>query len=408
MKYLDLSVYRTIAILASLSLFASDAISQTPAQNQAALEAAADSGASLWFTMFIIFAGGLALAILFWQKSKKGAITYENQNRYANYYSNSDDDGRDDVDAEKEMEWLRKVKKPNAKIPKLRFDIKKSEVGRAEANAKKAADHAKTNTKTFQEKMRKLQYAQLPINSFTQLANAKSFRPLPVLDDASLLNAIEQASDEYEEDEAVREIALRVLAAFKAQNSVEAVAQIALYDLSANLRSKAVATLAEFDHESVFETILLACADPTREVRAAAARGLFRLSFDRAHAWKRLIEADDDYRMTQAARAAIESGFVEKSFERLIHDDVKVAYEAFALCAMLIKAGETNELFETLKKHNDLRVKFALLHVLSVHKDQRVLPELHKFSALKSLSSEIVERARNTISAYEEVNAWNK
>ena len=110
--------------------------------------------------------------------------------------------------------------------------------------------------------------------------------------------------------------------------------------------------------------------------------------------------------MTQAARAAIESGFVEKSIERLTHDDVKIAYEAFALCSMLIKAGETKELFETLNSHNDLRVKFALLHLLSVQKDERILPELYKFVSLKSLSPEVMERAKATIGTYEEVNAW--
>lgn len=68
-------------------------------------------------------------------------------------------------------------------------------------------------------------------------------------------------------------------------------------DLSSNLASKAVATLTDFDHESVFEAILLACADPTREVRAAAARGLFRLNFDRADAWKRIIESNDEFRI---------------------------------------------------------------------------------------------------------------
>jgi len=52
----------------------------------------------------------------------------------------------------------------------------------------------------------------------------------------SLLNAIEQANDEYEDDESVRDLAVRILMAFRTRNSVEALAQIALYDLSSNLR----------------------------------------------------------------------------------------------------------------------------------------------------------------------------
>src|SRR5436305_14364813 len=106
--------------------------------------------------------------------------------------------------------------------------------------------------------MRKLQYSQIPINSFSKLAPAKRYTPLSDSDDPALISAIEQANDEYEEDEAVRELALKVLAAFKNQNAVEAVSQMALYDLSSNIRSKAVSALADFDHESVFEPILLA------------------------------------------------------------------------------------------------------------------------------------------------------
>lgn len=391
---------RLTALFTTIILF----VSNSSAQSE--LRLVEEAGEQWWFSMGLIFVCGVGFAIYFWKRSKGGASQPENENRYASYYSDIVDDGYEDVDAEKELEWLRKVKKPNAKIPKIKFELKKSEKERIEKAKSLGEKAAGIDTKTFQEKMRKLQFAQLPINSFTQLAAAKSYKPLPVSEDLELLNAIEQANDESEEDEAVREIALRVLAAFKTQNSIEAVAQIALYDLSSNLRSKAVATLAEFDHESVFEVILLACADPTREVRAAAARGLFRLNFDRAHAWKRIIEANDNYRMTQAARAAIESGFVEKSIERLIHDDVKVAYEAFAMCSMLIKAGETKELFAALQNHSDLRVKFAILHLLRAQKDERILPELYKIANLKSLSPELKERVSNTISVYEDSNAW--
>lgn len=249
-----------------------------------------------------------------------------------------------------------------------------------------------------------MQYTQLPINSFSQLAPAKSYSPLALSDDPSLLTAIEQANEEFEEDEAVRELAVRILTAFRTRNSVDALSQIALYDLSSNLRSKAVTTLADFDHESVFETILLACADPTREVRAAAARGLFRLGFDRAHAWKRIIEANDDYRMSHAARAAIEAGIVTKSFERLVHEDVKIAYEAFALVSLLIKAGETSLIFEAIREHKDERVKYALLHVLKVQRDERTLDGLNKLRMGSSWPADISDRIRDAVKSVEAVS----
>lgn len=393
---------RLTALFTAFIFFGSNAAAQAD-------RLAEESSDQWWFSIGLILVCCLGLAIYFWWKSKKGESSAEGGNRYSAYHSDTQHGGSEDVDADKEIEWLKSVKKTKAKDRKLKFELKNSKsvskkdpIEKAKSLGEKAAG---IDTQSFQEKMRKLQFAQLPINSFAQLGAAKSYKPLRISDDPALLDAIDQASDESEEDEAVREIALRVLAAYKTQNSVEAVAQIALYDLSANLRSKAVTTLAEFDHESVFDTILLACADPTREVRAAAARGLFHLSFDRAHAWKRIIEANDMYRLTQAARAATESGFVEKSIERLIHDDVKVAYEAFALCSMLIKAGETKQIFETLKNHSDLRVKFALLHLLIVQKDERFLPELYKIASLRSLSPEVMERVRAAISVQEGVGA---
>ena len=259
--------------------------------------------------------------------------------------------------------------------------------------------------KMFQEKMRRAQYAQLPINAFHQLAPAKGFRPLEVSDDPALVTAIEQANEEFEEDEAVRELALRILAAFKTQNSIEALSQIAIYDLSSTLRAKAVTTLAEFDHETVFETVLLACADPTREVRAAAARGLFKLSFDRSHAWKRIIDSEDVYRMSAIARAAIEAGIVIPSFDRLINEDVKVAYEAFALMSLLVAAGETDVLFDAIRDHKDERLKFALLHVIKVSKDERALARLNQLRIENSFPSDVAERMRDVVKSFETVTA---
>ena len=71
--------------------------------------------------------------------------------------------------------------------------------------------------------------------------------PIPAPSDDALMSAVEQTQDEYEEDEEIRDLAVRILAAFKTRNSVEALSQVALYDLSSNLRSKAVSILADFD-----------------------------------------------------------------------------------------------------------------------------------------------------------------
>ncbi len=369
----------------------------------------------LWYTMGFVVVAGFAGAVFLWLRSRKGKNQphYNYGSRYQDYYSNQSYD-MDGVDAEKELEWLRKAKKSGsgrskaARDSKLTFDMKKGGVRRKPgitATNSAGIDEANLDTKMFQEKMRKLQYAQLPINSFSELVPSKKFEVLPVSDDPSLLNAIEQANEEYEEDETIRELAVKILSNFRTQNSVDGLGQLALYDLSANLRSKAVTTLTDFDHESVFEPILLACADPTREVRAAAARGLFRLSFDRADAWKRILETGDEFRMRHAARAAIEAGIVLKAFERLVHEDLKIAYEAFVLVAMLITAGETEEIFSAIQEHRDERVKFALLHVLKSIKDERSLDSLSELRASNTFPTDVMERITDTIKSFEQVPA---
>ncbi|MEQ1641894.1 MAG: HEAT repeat domain-containing protein [Pyrinomonadaceae bacterium] len=362
-----------------------------------------DEGMGIGFYFFcLVVAAGIIGGLFLWKKKKAGfgEISQADYNYQMSYnHGVGGSYHMDGVDAERDLEWLRKAKKVTRKRETPGQGPSPVRPGPSTTSASEAG----IETRAFQEKMRKLQYAQLPINSFSQLAQAKTYIPLECSDDHSLLTAIEQANEEFEEDESVRDLAVRILTAFRTRNSVEALSQIALYDLSSSLRSKAVTVLADFDHESVFETLLLACADPTREVRAAAARGLFRLSFDRAHAWKRIIEANDDFRMSHAARAAVESGIVAKSLDRLIHEDLKIAYEAFSLVSLLIKAGETDTVFEALRDHKDDRVKYALLHVLKVHREPRTLSRLNDLRVGRSWPTDLSDRMRDTVKSLEQV-----
>ncbi len=365
-----------------------------------------------WIIGFVVVAGGFAMAVYFWRKATAAAANkpqYNYGSRYGNYYSNTHQSYElTGLDADKELEWLRKAKRPNSSKgtgSKISYGPKTPDTLPAAAPASTQTSVPNPDAKEFQEKMRRLQYSQLPINSFMELRPPRGYDPLPEADDPSLLNAIEQANEEYEDDESVRDLAVRVLTAFRTKNSVEALSQLALYDLSSNLRARAVGVLTDFDHESVFETILLACADPTREVRAAAARGLFRLSFDRSDAWRRIIETDDEFRMSHAVRAAIESGIVVKAFDRLVHDDLKIAYEAFVLVSLLIKSGNTREVFDAIRNHRDERVRLALLHTLRMHKDARTLTELYELQKDSSLTGDISGRIHDTILSMQHVAA---
>lgn len=407
MKYPSLlTKLNSTAIILLLSRFAIAAADQSSSMERER-EFISDSGSGSSWPYYLIFSAILVgVAFFIWNRSKRSEASQFDYSNRVKSPSERESSQHESVDAEKELEWFRKAKKVTSKADRRDLDGDRRAVPRrfGDAVAAEFIDEMDLSARAFQEKMRKIQYGQLPVNSFIQLTDARSYEPLPLSADPALLCAIDQAQDEFEDDEAVREIAVKVLAAFRNRNSVEAMSQIALYDLSSNLRSKAVNTLTEFDHESVFETILLACADPTREVRAAAARGLFRLGFDRAEAWKRIIATGDQFRMSHAARAAIESGIVTKSFDRLLHEDMKIAYEAFVLIALVIKSGEMDCIFSAIKANRDDRVKLALLHVIQVVRDPVSFDELSKLRST-SFSPEVTAKLKDAIEAFESVMA---
>ena len=351
-----------------------------------------------WYISLFLLAIGLAGAVMWLLKSKKA----EKQSA-TKVVTKKDEWDNDSVDADKEMEWLRKHQKivgkkdaPQSKKKKP-SKLSPSVAGSLEMNVASAEKSPNAESPISGAKTDSVSDTYLPIFSIRRLEIARPFDDLPISNDESLMDAIEQTYDESEEDSDVRELAMRILAAFKTRNSVEALSQIALYDLLANLRSKSVSVLSEFDHESVFETILLACADPTREVRAAAARGLTKLTFDRADAWTRIAQSDAEGRIVQSARAAIESGFVEMSFDRLVHQDQKYAYEAFTLMNLLIKAGETEKIFNALENHKNMNVRKALLHTVKITKDQKAIEGLITLLEKGKLPIEFQEEVDKTI-----------
>ncbi len=388
------------AALASLVMFcAVETWAQMPSvhvpQTDQEIPEPAESETWWYITLFLLFAG-LAGAVYWWHSTKKAKPVQGaagNQSKSSKNIKRTNSSEIDDsYDVDKELEWLRKNRAINGGNK------------RVNGGNRMAAKVGATTGKSV-EKPKETEFEALPIYSFTEIKPVAGHNLLPISNDAALMDAIEISQDESEDDETVRQIALRVLESFKTRNSAECLGQMALYDLSSALRSKAVATLADFDHESVFEDILLACADPTREVRASAARGLFRLSFDRADAWTRIAESKDEFRMRQAAKAALEADLVERSFDRLIHPDQKIAYEAFTFTNLLIKAGETEEIFGAIENHRDKKVKLALLHVLSIVRDETTLPNLYALLEQNSTSPEIKEKVDLMIESFGMVTA---
>jgi hypothetical protein len=353
-----------------------------------------------WYvTLFLLFLG-LAGAVYWWRTTKQtSGIAAKNRAKNHSKPSKNDLDF-DSFEVDKGLEWLKKNRRTTGNNGNKNQRVSAQNKRWNDAGANQGFEAGGLAKENSAEKLKQTKFEELPIYFFTEIKRAAAHNLLPISNDPALMNAIEISQDESEEDENVREIALRVLDTFKTRNSAECLGQMALYDLSSNLRSKAVAALADFNHESVFEDILLACADPTREVRAAAARGLFRLSFDRADAWTRIAESKDKFRMRQAAQAALEADLVERSFDRLIHTDQKIAYEAFTFTALLIKAGESEKIFSVIENHRDKKVKLALMHVLMVVKDEVTLPNLYTLLEQSSVPAEVKEKADAIIQSF--------
>lgn len=226
-------------------------------------------------------------------------------------------------------------------------------------------------------------------SSFWQLTPPLPISPLPSgAHDESVMDALEQLKED-DDDEMMRSLAIRVLTAAKTRESIEGLAQVALYDESARHRIEAVMALAAFDHELVFEPILLAGADPSREVRAAAARALSRLGFDRSDAFVRVIGSHDTERLRLAALACVESGFAARAFERLSSSDGKQSYEAFAILTLLAKAGEFRPILQTIAEHPSLQVRLATVKVLHNLNSSKISSSLYELSLKEDLPEEV-------------------
>lgn len=221
----------------------------------------------------------------------------------------------------------------------------------------------------------------------------KAFEPLAELqnlpewlEDETLTETLERLQST---DTEARVAAARGLAQFRTQSSVTALTALATEDEEAAVRSAAVASLAAIDHESVFSSILKALADEAREVRAAAARGISRLSFDRADAYVRLSETESAADLQKVAQAFDQAGFTTQMIDRLAHEDRRQSYEAFALLSLCAKAGECGKLLSAIESHANQNVRLAAVRVLSLAEQTACAATLRQLAVREGMPEEV-------------------
>lgn len=212
--------------------------------------------------------------------------------------------------------------------------------------------------------------------AFRGLSRPSEFEALPEwVEDETLQGALENLASAKVES---RVLSAQHLAQFQVRRAVEALAAMAVHDPETVVRAAAVTSLGLIDHESVFVHVAVALADEAREVRAAAARAVSRLSFDRADAYVRVIESTDEQTLRDVAQACVKAGFTAQAISRLASEDRRQAYEAFSLLSLVAKAGETEPIFETIECNRDIEVRLTCIRLLDLDAQPQLRERLRR------------------------------
>lgn len=227
----------------------------------------------------------------------------------------------------------------------------------------------------------------------TQLEPSAVFHELPESTDGEQL--VDTLALLQSTDADARATAAQTLAIYRVKRSVSALKALTTSDTEPAVRAAAVASLGAIDHESVFSSVLVALADEARDVRAAAARAVSRLSFDRADAYARVIELSDLQELSDVACACIKTGLAAQALERLASDDRRQSYEAYSLLSLLVKAGEWQPILDVIEKHADPKTCSVAIQLMSKTDQPNVAMKLKQLAESdgmpESLRTELVE-----------------
>jgi HEAT repeat protein len=238
-------------------------------------------------------------------------------------------------------------------------------------------------------------YHEPAIDPFTGeirgLEPAAAVEQLPEwMEDDSLADALERLDSA---DVEARVAAAQQLAQFQVQRSVVALTALAANDRDAAVRAAAVTSLGNIGHESVFPSVLISMADEAREVRAAAARALSRLNFDRADAYVRVLETADGETLRHLASACVGAGLANQALSRLASEDRRQAYEAFSLLSLVAKGGQSDLIVRVVEEHQDLNMRLAAARLLGLMGDAELDARLRRVA----LGANAPEKLRTAI-----------
>ena len=213
-----------------------------------------------------------------------------------------------------------------------------------------------------------------------------TFDLLPESDDEAVIQAIAQLEGA---DQPTRVSIAQQLALHRVRVSVSALTSLVLEDPEPAVRSAALTSLGSIDHESAFAAILIGLGDDSRTVRAAAARTLTSVHFDRADAYVRVMETAEFETLRSVARACVNTGIVAQATDRLASEDRRQAYEAFSIFSLLARAHETQPIINVIESHVDDEVRLTAVRVLNLAGQNVVLPELRELAVHENMPESV-------------------
>ena len=205
-------------------------------------------------------------------------------------------------------------------------------------------------------------------------------------DDEGLERALLEIQDE---NASQRLDGAKELARYQVRSAIEALMTLARLDPDSSVRSQAISSLSAISHESVFPAVLIGMADESREVRAAAARSLSHLSFDRSDAYIRVLETNDEVLIPEVARACIKAGIVSQGIDRLSSGDRRQAYETFSIISLLARARLFQPMLDAIANHSKLDVRLATLRLLTNTREPEVFEQLRELAMREDLGEEL-------------------
>jgi HEAT repeat protein len=236
--------------------------------------------------------------------------------------------------------------------------------------------------------------ARLLAEEIVRLEPAAPAEDLPeTVEDELLTKALAQVQSEVAGQRAE---GIKLLAQYALKISVTTLATVARSDSEPSLRASAISSLAAINHESVFPAILIAMADESREVRAAAARSLSRLSFDRADAYIRLSRTEDAELLVNVAEACVKAGLATQGIDRMTNGDHQ-AYEAMSVVGLLAKAKSFDHLVNAVTSHPNMDVRHTLVYLLELTGDRGLAEKLR--SVVADLPADEITEALNAVVA---------